>query len=145
MDIPRGKIPANRLLALDGRNKGHLSNADEHNHVPLGTGSLFWAINRTAVKEDANLFLEFCYMTASHGCELTVCGDKRKVNMKKGDFPGIPILVNKNIVDKNTRLLAMDDVTLVRAREEDQKQELEKKKRASSGPGDPAPSKKQKV
>ena len=113
------------------------------NHVPLATGSLFWAIDRTLVKGDANLFLDWCHMTNRHAVELTVYGEKHNVNMKKGDFPGVPILVNKEIVKKYTRLVAMDDTTLVRAREEDQKAEAEKKKRESSS--DPGPSKRPKV
>ena len=80
------------------------------------------------MKGDANLFPDWCHMTNGHACDLTVYGEKHKVKMKKSDFPGIPIPVNKEIVKKHTRLVVMDDINLVRAREEDQKVEAEKKR-----------------
>ena len=126
----RDMVPQNRVLAVDGRGRGHLSHADEHKHVPLAKGSLFWVCDRTAETGNANMFLEFCFVTGE--LNVAIPGfEKAVVKWKKDAIPGIPLLMNKTIVKKHTKLVALDDPVLARIREED----LQEKKKKDSGEG----------
>ena len=122
--MPEDAVPENKVFALDGRGKTHLSQADPHNHVPKTTGSLFWAIERTSTAKDANLSLAWTSVQIPE-VRIQVPGEKAtKTSFGKDKLPSIPILRNTRDVPANTRLLAMNDCVVVKATEE----EAEKRK-----------------
>ena len=109
VNLGKESVPGNKLLALDGRGKTHLSHEKKRQHVPVATGSLFWAIQRTAQASDANLSLATCTL-AFPGIKLTIPGQTAHTpKIPKGMCPGIPILKNMAAVPANTRLVAMHD------------------------------------
>ena len=60
MVLPKKLVPGNKVLALDGRNQGHLSHVHPSQHRAYATGSLFWCITRTQEKSEANLMQQPC-------------------------------------------------------------------------------------
>ena len=60
MVLPKKVAPGNKVLALDGRNQGHLSHMHPSRHRAYATGSLFWFITRTQEKNQANLVQQVC-------------------------------------------------------------------------------------
>ena len=57
LGLPRDAVPGNRVLALDGRKRNHLGHADLIARAPGAAGKLFWCIQRTSDRNQANLFL----------------------------------------------------------------------------------------
>ena len=111
LGIPRGAVPGNRVLALDGRKRNHLGHADLFAHVPGAAGNLFWCIQRTSERKQANMFLEYCSVCVPRG-NMTLClpsGGVKPVKTSKDMLPKIPILVNKKAVPGNTMLWALED------------------------------------
>ena len=122
MDTPRERVPENRMLAFDGRGKNHLQHSDEKTYKQLAKGSLFWVFDRTKELSKANLVIEFAYVTSA-SLGLQIPGHKAKIpsSWAKDSIPGVPILVNKSVVPKHVKLVAMDDLMIHKAREEDAK------------------------
>ena len=103
----RGAHPENMTLALDGRGKGMMAHdgtigASEHK------GSLFWMVTRTTDPDEANL--EFDTVTWEQKIQVHLPGPatkKRKldpVEWAQQELPQFPILVNKQPLEKNTKL-----------------------------------------
>ena len=140
--MPEDAVPENKVFALDGRGKTHLSQADPHNHVPKTTGSLFWAIERTSTAKDANLSLAWTSVQIPE-VRIQVPGEKAtKKSFGKDKLPSIPILRNTRDVPANTRLLAMNDCVVVKATEEEaEKRKVERIKAEHGAP----PAKKAKI
>ena len=127
VELPKDAVPGNRVLALDGRNRGHLAHAQPRLHVPGAVGSLFWCIDRTQDASLANVFLVYCHVTASE-VQVHIPGVLAKQRkFTKDNFPQVPMLTNKHDVPGMTKLVALDDKVIVRAREEDaaRKREME--------------------
>ena len=60
MVLPKKLVPGNKVLALDGRNQGHLNHRHPSQHRAWATGSLFWCITRTLGKPQANWVQQPC-------------------------------------------------------------------------------------
>ena len=117
MNLGKEVCPDNKLLPLDGRGKTHLAHKNERQHEPIATGSLFWAIQRTAKASEANLSLEM-YTLAFPQIKLTIPGHAAvSPKVPKGLCPGIPILKNMQAVPANTRLVALHDPVMALATE----------------------------
>ena len=111
----------NRVVALDGRGKSHLSHANAESHTPLATGCLFWAIGRTSDAKCANMSLATCGVTIPE-VHVHVPGmPKKTVKLGQKAWPQVYILTNKKAIPKLTKLLALDDKVVARAREDDEK------------------------
>ncbi len=123
--LAKGAMPENGLLALDGRSKGQLWHQNLAKHIHNATGCLFWAIERTSEVSQANLSMDFCELSAPE-VTLHVPGlEKKSVKFSKSTFPQVPVLVNRAAVPRHTRLLALEDKMIVRAREEETKRKRE--------------------
>ena len=58
LNTPEDSVPGNRVLALDGRGRNHLSHQNLRKHVHGATGNLFWGVQRTNDRAKANLVLD---------------------------------------------------------------------------------------
>ena len=131
--MPDNAVPDNKLFALDGRGKTHLSQADPHNHVPKTTGSLFWAIERTSTAKDANLSLAWTSVQIPE-VNINVPGEKvARKSFGKDKFPSIPILRNTRAVPANTRLVAINDCVAVKATDEEAEKRKSERIKAEHG------------
>ena len=94
-------------LALDGRLASKIPSADTDQSF-----SLFWAVERTQSKIEANLVLEYAKATVDVMLEMP--SGKKKVEMaqREGHVMEIPYLVNAKAIAPKTRLVALDDLTL---------------------------------
>ena len=121
---PVDVMPPNRVLAIDGRNNAHLANADQNKYIQSYTGCLFWVIGRTSDKDAANVHLAMAHISAP---EVTVNapGLKQKTSFSKDSFPNILFLVNRRHLPKHTKLVAMEDVVIVRQTDEETKRKRE--------------------
>ena len=112
VELPKGPctVPDNRVLALDGRGKTHLSHGNPAQHEAVATGSLFWAVERTSKEADANLTLAMCNIYVPE-VKVTIPGLPQHTTRlpKEGGFPGIPVLRNARPLKQHTRLIALDD------------------------------------
>ena len=68
---PKKHVPGNKVMALDGRNLGHLSHVHPSQHRAYATGSLFWCITRTQEKSKANLVQQRCEVVAERALFLS--------------------------------------------------------------------------
>ena len=135
VDVPASSVPGNpnRVVALDGRGKSHLSHPNAELHIPTATGCLFWAIGRTSDAKSANLSLEACGVSLPE-VHVHVPGlPKKTMKINQKHWPQVYILTNKKAIPKLTKLLALDDKVVSRARDEDDK----KRKAASDASGKP--------
>ena len=75
--------------------------------------SLFFVVERTDVKSDANLQLEYAIASFDISVRLD-CGVKRKFPEMSGEGHDVkmPVLVNPKDIPAHTKLLAMDDVAV---------------------------------
>ena len=117
--LPRGALPENRMLALEGRGKTHLYHGNAKHHVAQATGCMFWAIGRTTDAAMANLVLEYCEVGSKEVVVHIPGLASKAVTFNKTSFPRVPVLVNKDKVAKHTKLMAMEDHVIKRVREED--------------------------
>ena len=102
----QGLAPKN--LALDGR----LFNKPPSKEESDKAFRMFWALQRTTEKKSANLTLQMVDVTIQVSVELP---SKRKYSDAFGDGAvKVPILVNEEKIAANTRLVAMDDVALIK-------------------------------
>ena len=108
--LGRQFLPNNRVLALAGRNRGHLVHGDLHSKAEVG--NLFWVIKRTHHREQANMFLEHVSVKVDFNVTLPHGRAARKVRMGPDGWPMVPILLNKQPVPAKTLLVAMDDVVI---------------------------------
>ena len=72
--------------------------------------SLFWTIQRTTQKSDANLVIQ--YVPVEHNMKISFPSKRTFSDMSAGDDFKLPILINPKKIAKHTKLLAMDDVDL---------------------------------
>ena len=138
VQTPDGAVPDNKLLALDGRGKTHLSHGCPEQHEPVATGSLFWSVERTSKAAEANLTL---HMTNVYIPEIkvTIPGlPQHTTHLKKdGGFPCVPVLRNTKALKEHTRLVALSDPMVAAAAEKEQRERHEerlKEERAKKKP-----------
>ena len=146
LGVPREQVPGNRVLALDGRKRNHLGHGDLYAGVPGAAGNLFWCIQRTSERSQANMFLDYCSVSVPYGgmtvrLPLVSGGGVKTVKMNKDSLPKIPILVNKKTVPGNTMLLALEDPIIAQARAVEKEERAVEKEALVAA----QPSKKQKV
>ena len=128
MVLPKKVVPGNKVLALDGRNQGHLSHMHPSQHRAYATGSLFWCITRSQAKNQANLVQQVCEVSMP---KVTVNVPGRPLSHTKlaaADVPQVNVLTNLALVKKHTRLVAMDDLVVAKAREAEKTLEAQKRK-----------------
>ena len=115
--LPKKNVPGNKLMALDGRNLGHLSHVHPSQHRAYATGSLFWCITRTQDETKANLVQKACQVTVPK-VSATVPGlGTTQTKLAAEDVPHVQILTNLALVKAHTRLVAMGDTVVAKARE----------------------------
>ena len=120
MHLPRDVVPGNRVLALDGRKRNRLEYPNPSKHVPGSTGNIFWVIERTDQRSLANLFLAYASLSAPGGLQVSLpFAHTEKYKLEKDYFPKIPLLVNQKVIAKDTKLVALDDEVIVKARARD--------------------------
>ena len=116
-------------MALDGRNLCHLNHVHPSQHRAYATGSLFWCITRTQEKGKANLVQQSCEVAMP---KITVrvpgSGTQHTTKLAAADVPQVHVLTNLALVKKHTRLVALDDMVVVKAREADNTLEAQKRK-----------------
>ena len=119
--------PNNRVMALDGRNRGHLFHGDQHSKTE--SGNLFWVIKRTQNREEANLCLEHVSLKVDFNVSLPQpAGRSRAHKVNVGDgWPMVPILTNKKSVPAHTMLVAMEDPVMCQLKENEMKAGVNKK------------------
>ena len=119
--------PNNRVMALDGRNRGHLFHGDQHSKAE--SGNLFWVIKRTQNREEANLCLEHVSVKVEFNVTLPQpAGRSVAQKVKMGDgWPMVPILTNKKAVTAHTMLVALEDPVMCQLREDEIKAGTDKK------------------
>lgn len=113
-----GKHPEGKLLALDGRGRSSLSSA-EVSDASEHRGNLFWVIQRTSEKSEANLVLE--QMTWSASFSLGFASGKRRkaeVSWPSEDLPRLPLLTNPKAIKAHTRLILYIDAAAQKALQE---------------------------
>ena len=128
-------VPGCRVLAIDGRSQSHLEHAVPQEHVAGATGELFWCIQRTSDRKQANLLLRHCSVGPSTGeMRLSLGAPMEPLSMKMSlkSLPAVPILYSPKTIPAHTRLLALDDPVVTRAREEDKRAKEEKEKDEAS-------------
>ena len=97
-----GKHPSGSSIALDGRGRSSMHPAGVCGEAVEKRGSLFWCIQRTHIKEEANTVEESC--TFGTSVEVNVLGTKQTVKWNTSDLPAIPILTNKKAIKQHTQV-----------------------------------------
>ena len=95
-----------KMLALDGRMYSKPAKDKEEDKY----FSIYWAIQRTTEKKEANLVYHMAKVASSMSIELP-CKRKYETETAAADF-SIPVLTNPSKVPKHTRLVALDDANL---------------------------------
>ena len=129
LHLNKKMVPGNKVLALDGRNQGHLSHVHPSQHRAYATGSLYWCITKTQDKSKANLTQQPCEVSLP---KVTVSVPGKQVKHAKllaGDLPQVHVLTNLALVKKHTRLVALDDVVVAKAREHEKKSLAEEREK----------------
>jgi hypothetical protein len=129
-----------KLLAQDGRGRSSISSPGTIETDPQ-MGSIFWVIERTSNKKDANLVLE----SVSFNIKIDVNFEahnkqpskKRKTSKSSESQPGdasqewstletpqLPILVNPEAIEKHSKLLAIEDARLAMAAKKQKEKDL---------------------
>ena len=124
-----------KTLALDGRLRKDYRAASEGNLGVLpqkaAAASLFFVMERTQAKKEANLALAYAHIDIS--ASINAGGNKRaKVALAKDECPQVPYLVNPQAIPAHTKLVAIDDLALNVIRERMQKEKVEQLKRAAA-------------
>ena len=131
------------MLALDGRIHNHITHANLKQLVASATGNLFWVVQRTSNRKEANLSVEYGTLRCND-MSVTLPSGVHNAKLTKNSLPSVPVLVNKRVISVNTRLMALDDSIITRAKDQDkQAKEKENKSKASSSLEQPAAVKKQ--
>ena len=108
IDVPAAgpfSYPKKRTLAMDGRLDGDIG--------VEGSGNIFWTIQRTEDRRQANLILE--QVEVSLSCRVNLPRRKRTCTMWAADeLPCPRFLVNPLKIEQHTRLVALED-KIVRA------------------------------
>ena len=65
-------------------------------------GSLFWCIQRTHDKGEANVVEESC--TFGSSIEVNVSGAKQTIKWSTPDLPTIPVLINTKAIKQHTQV-----------------------------------------
>ncbi len=125
VSLPKGALPENRLLALDGRGKQQLWHKNLAKHIHHATGCLFWAIERTAEAQKRNLELQLCEISSPEVSVHIPGLVTSRVKFLRATYPQVPVLFNRAFVARHTRLLALEDKMIVRASEEEKKRKRE--------------------
>ena len=125
----RADSTSHRVLALDGRNLGHLEHADPEKHVPGASGVIFWAIQRTTERSKANLILRHCGVVPNDSrMRLSLSMGSKTIKFTGKLSPQVPVLTNPRPILEHTLLLALDDPVVSRQREADKKDKSDDKK-----------------
>ena len=100
----RGSHPTSKVIALDGRSKTKVGLQGDGEGPQFG--EIFWVIERTSKAKDANLVFE--PTTAKMTLNMGIVGTKKPLTdtWKEQDMPAIPLLINKQKVKKQTKLVA---------------------------------------
>ena len=105
-----GSGPNGRSLAIDGRSRASLASKDlldpsEH------TGSLFWIVERTSEKSEANMVLQ--QITWEHKVTLSLPLKKKQHTVEKEakDLPCLSVLVNPRTSKAHQRLVVFMEVS----------------------------------
>ena len=114
LKTPEDSVPGNRVLALDGRNRNHLSHQNLRKHAHGATGNLFWVVQRTSDRAKANLVLDYCHVRTDN-LVVSFAGTSHKSKITKNTLPQVPVLVSKKAVPGQTMLVAMDGQVISRA------------------------------
>ena len=129
---PKKHVPGNKVMALDGRNLGHLSHVHPSQHRAYATGSLFWCITRTQEKSKANLVQQSCEVAMPKiSVRVPVSGTVHTTKLAATDVPQVHVLTNLALVKKHTRLVALDDTVVAKARTTEKEEEARKAKEAN--------------
>ena len=103
-----------KTLAIDGRLIGKLPAPESKEEKCL---SMFWLVERTLQKEDANLHIE--HVTTQVTVNMTTSsGTKRKFEQMSGSARerdtsmSMPVLMNPKDIEAHTKLVAMDDAEI---------------------------------
>ena len=97
-----GEHPNGSSIALDGRGRPSMHPAGLCGEVTEKRGSLFWCIQRTHDKGEANVVEESC--TFGSSMEVNVSGTKQTIRWSTPDLPTIPVLINKKAINKHTQV-----------------------------------------
>ena len=97
-----GKHPEGKMLGLDGRGRSSLSSSEVFD-TSERRGNLFWVVQRTSEKKEANMILE--QVSWSADVALNVGTKKKKVTWASEDLPKLPIMVNPSAIKAHTRLV----------------------------------------
>ena len=128
MVLPKKLVPGNKVLALDGRNQGHLSHEHPSQHRAYATGSLFWCITRTQEKPQANLVQQPCEVSMPKVTVKVPGLILSHTSLAVAEVPQVNVLTNLAQVKKHTRLVALDDMVVAKAREAEKTREAQKRK-----------------
>ena len=129
LHLNKKMVPGNKVLALDGRNQGHLSHVHPSQHRAYATGSLFWCITKTQDKSKANLTQQSCEVSLPKVRVVVPGKEVKHVSLAANEMPQVHVLTNLALVKKHTRLVALDDVVVARAREHEKKSLAEEREK----------------
>jgi len=144
-----GSHPEGKLLAQDGRGRNSISSPDTVEKDPQ-LGSVFWIIERTSTRKEANLILEpvsfsikidvnFDGHSGSQPSKKRKCSKSSEHSIvsntsqewQASETPQVLVLVNPEAIEKHTKLIALEDTRLtLAAKKIKDKQEREKEKDA---------------
>ena len=104
-----GSSPKGRFLSIDGRSRASLAAKGLVDHCEH-TGSLFWVVERTTEKLQANMALETISWEHTVTLHLPLKKTKHTVETESKDLPGLSVLVNRKAVKAHVRLLVHMEV-----------------------------------
>ena len=108
--LPKCGWGASKLegVALDGRSRNSIQAKDSLGDGIEKTGSLFWMVQRTTEKTEANLFQEPLTIKGN----FAVGGGSKKLKLTlewdSANMPTIPILSNKKVLKEHVQLVAFE-------------------------------------
>ena len=144
VNLPRttSRSIGGKTLALDGRLRADFKEARSQDlgreAKPAQRGSLFFAVERTTEKDEANLFLSYVSSPVTAAVKLPG-GKKLKLTAAASELPEMPMLSNPHLVPAKTRLVAIDDLALnaIRVKQHEEKvQECIAAAKAAGGKAD---------
>ena len=112
-------------VCMDGRLYSKISDDDEKENKPF---SLYWVLERSALKKDANLVEAPCKVNFDVSVQQP-SGPKRKFGAMSGDSDSLdfPCLINEAPIKKGTKLVAFDNGTITKIVAKQEKENKAKK------------------
>ena len=96
-------------------------------HRAYATGSMFWCITKTTDKSKANLIQQVCEVSLPKVTVPVPGVATKQTKLAAAEMPQVHELTSMALVKKGTRLVALDNAVVSKAREAEKKEEAKRR------------------